>query len=103
MIRSIMQTVSNSMSNSVRETVLRITILSLRPHIYYTEASHSLSELYHSSLYIHTLIYNYLLIYLSFSSFSQLSIFNDIYSFRTSSFHSDSESSIELYSTEEFT
>ena len=90
------------MSNSIRETVLRTTILSLRSHIYYTEASYSSSELYYSSLYIHTLIYNHSLIYFSLSLFLQLSIFDDICSFRTSSFHSDSESSIRLYDTEEF-
>ena len=98
-----MQTVSNSMSNDVRETVSRITILSLRPYIYYTETSHSLSELCHSSLYIYTLIYSYLLIYLFLSSFLQLSTSDDICLFRTSSFHLDSELSIKLYDTGEFT
>ena len=98
-----MQIVSNSILNDVRETVLKITILSLRSYIYYTEASHSLSELYYSSLYIHTLIYSHSLIYLSLSLFSQLSTFSNICSFRTFSFHSDSESLIKLYDTEEFT
>ena len=97
-----MHIVSNDMLNDIRETVLRITILSLRPYIYYTEAFCSLSELYYPSLYIHTLIYSYLLIHLSLSLFLQLSAFSNICSFRTSSFHSDSESSIGLYNTGEF-
>ena len=90
------------MLNDVRETVLRIIILSLRSYIYYTEASHFLLELCYFSLYIYTLIYSYLFIYLSLSSFLQLSTFSDICSFRTSSFYSDSESLIRLSDTEEF-
>ena len=101
--RSIMQTVSNDMSNDIREAVLRTMILSLKSHVYYTEASCLLSELCHLSLYIYTSIYSYLLIHLSLSSFPLLSAFNNICSFKTSSFHSDSESSIRLYGTEEFT
>ena len=97
-----MQTVSNSILNSIREIVLRIIILSLKPHVYYTEAFYLLSELCYPSLYIYTLIYSYLLIYLSLSSFLLLSAPDKVHSFRTSSFHSESESLIELYSTEEF-
>ena len=97
-----MQTVLNSMPNDIRETVLRITILSLRPYIYYTEAFHSSSELCYPSLYIYTLIYSHLLIYLSLSSFLQLSTSDNVCSFRTFSFYSDSESSIKLYNTGEF-
>ena len=70
MMRPVIQTVSNGMLNNIRETVLRTIILSLRSHIYYTEASCSSSELYYLSLYIHTLIYSHLLIYLSLSLFS---------------------------------
>ena len=98
-----MQTVLNNMLNDVRETVLRITILSLRSYIYYTEASCSSSELYHPSLYIHILIYSCSFVHLSLSLFSQLSVSDGICSFRTSSFYSDSESSIKLYDTEKFT
>ena len=97
-----MQTVSNSILNSVREIVLRIIILSLRPYIYYTEAFYSLLKLCHLSLYIYTLIYSYLLIYFSLSLFSQLSISDNICLFRTFSFHSDSELLIKLYDIEEF-
>ena len=39
-----MQTVLNDISNSIRKTVLRIKILSLKPHIYYTEVFYSSSE-----------------------------------------------------------
>ena len=102
MIRPVMQTVSNNMLNSIREIVLRIIILSLKPYIYYTEISHLSSELYYPSLYIHTLIYRYSLIHFFLSLFSLLSVFNDVYSFRTFSFHSESEPSIKLYDTGKF-
>ena len=101
-VRSSMQIMLNDMSNSIRETVLRATMLPLRPHVYYTEAIYLSSELCYPSLYIYTLIYSYLLIYLSLSSFLLLSAFSDIYLFRTSSSHLDSESSIKLYNIEEF-
>ena len=102
MIRLIMQIVLNSMSNSIREMILRTIILSLKSYIYYINASYSLSELYCPSLYIYTLIYSCLLVHLSLSSFLLLSAFSNICSFRTSFFHSDSELSIKLYDTEEF-
>ena len=103
MMRPVIQTVLNDMLNSVREMILKIIILSLKPYIYYTEAFYFLSELYYPSLYIHTLIYSHLLIHFSLSSFLLLSISDDVCSFRTFSFYSESESLIELYSTEEFT
>ena len=42
MIMLIMQTVSNSILNSIREIVLKTIILSLRSYVYYTEAFYSL-------------------------------------------------------------
>ena len=102
-MKSSMQTMLNDILNSVKKMALRTIMLSLRPHIYYTEAFCSSLKLCYSSLCIYTLIYSHLLIHLSLSSFLLLSVPDDIYSFRTFSFHPDSEPSIKLYDTEEFT
>ena len=101
MARLSIQAVLNE-SNNIKEMILRTIMLSLRSYVYYTEVIYFLSELYYSSLYIHTLIYSYLLIHLSLSSFSLLSTSDDVCSFRTSSFYSESEPSIKLYNTGEF-